>query len=296
MHKILSVKDLTKWYGKILAVDHLNFEIEQGKVIGLLGPNGSGKTTTLATILGTIKPDSGSFHWFNDMESKNANKKIGSLIEVPYFYPYLNLEKNLEIVAKVRGKGLNEIDKVLVMVGLDSRSKSPFFTLSLGMKQRLALASALLGDPEVLVLDEPTNGLDPEGIAEVRDIIIEQSRRGKTILLASHILDEVEKVCSDVIILKNGKAIAQGAVKDLLNDKQTVTISAENMPELIETLLGIKGVSIINKGTENITISISENLTTSMINKILVEKGVMLSKIEVGRKTLESEFLELVKK
>lgn len=296
MHITLIVNDLTKWYGKILAVDHLNFEVEKGKVIGLLGPNGSGKTTTLATILGTIKPDGGSFHWFEGLETKSANKRIGSLIEVPYFYPYLNLEKNLEIVARVRGKGLTEIDKALEMVGLNTRSKSPFYTLSLGMKQRLALASALLGDPEVLVLDEPTNGLDPEGIAEVREVILDQSRRGKTILLASHILDEVEKVCTDVVILKNGKAIAQGAVKDLLNDKQTVTIGAENMNQLHEALASINGVSIINKEADAITISIGEDLTTSKINKILVEKGIELSKIEVGRKTLESEFLELIKK
>lgn len=296
MSKILSVKDLTKWYGKILAVDHLNFELEKGKVVGLLGPNGSGKTTTLATLLGIIKTYSGSFQWFNETHQENANKRIGSLIEIPYFYPYLNLRKNLEIVAKVRGKGFNQIEEILDKVGLASRIKSPFYTLSLGMKQRLALGSALLGDPEVLVLDEPTNGLDPEGIAEVRNLIIEQSKLGKTILLASHILDEVEKVCTDVIILKNGKSIGGGAVKDLINSKQTVTLGAENMSELAEALTSIHNIRIISKENDTITIALNENTSTAMVNKVLAEKGIVLNKLEISKSTLESQFLEIVKR
>ncbi len=296
MQTILTVKDLTKSYGKIVAVDNLSFEVEKGRVVGLLGPNGSGKTTTLATILGTIRANSGSISWFDGANGTSANKRIGSLIEVPYFYPYLNLERNLEIVARVRERGINDIAKTLGLVGLDSRSKSPFYTLSLGMKQRLALASALLGDPEVLVLDEPTNGLDPEGIAEVRNIIIEQSERGKTILLASHILDEVEKVCSHVIILKNGKAISKGPVKELLTDKQTVTISADDNNKLVEALKGINGIDIVSKGLDKVTITLDETITTSLINQLLVEKGVVLNSIETHKKTLESQFLELVKK
>lgn len=296
MDSILKVNNLTKWYGKIKAIENLHFEVNKGRVVGLLGPNGSGKTTTLATILGIIKPNKGSFSWFNEPEGVLANKRIGALIEVPYFFPYLNLERNLEIVAKVRGRGHNEIGKTLGIVGLDTRAKSPFSTLSLGMKQRLALASALLGDPEVLVLDEPTNGLDPEGIAEVRNVIIEQSERGKTIILASHILDEVEKVCNDVIILKNGSSISQGTVKELLTDKETVTISADDYEGLLRILSSIEGVEIIKKGQEKITVSLDERLTTSKINKLLLDQGIVLSTIETHKKTLESQFLELVKK
>lgn len=295
MEIVLKAQGLTKVYGKIRAISNLTFELKKGQVLGILGPNGSGKTTTLATILGIRPATSGTFSWFNYPDGELANQRIGSLIEVPYFYPYLNLERNLAIVAKVRGKGLDEVLYTIGMVGLGARAKSKYYSLSLGMKQRLALASALLGDPEVLVLDEPTNGLDPEGIAEVRTIIKDQSSRGKTIILASHILDEVEKVCSDVIILKDGEIISHGPVKQLLSDKLTVTLSSENIDLLMHELKGINELEVIGSTSTEIIVCLDDGFTTAKLNLILNQLGISLSLIEIHKKTLESKFLELVK-
>lgn len=296
VNRILTVKSLSKSFGHIKAVDNIDLEVEKGQVWGVLGPNGSGKTTTLSVVLGVKHPDAGTFEWFDGIRGAKANQRIGAILEVPYFLPYLNLEQNLKIVAKVRGKGIENITSTLKTVGLDTRSKSPYFTLSLGMKQRLALASALLGDPEVLVLDEPTNGLDPEGIAEVRDIIIAQANQGKTIILASHILDEVEKVCSHVAILKNGRKIASGKVDDLLAEKQKVTISADNFDQLEKILLVNDRLKVVEKIGHKIQVSLDEGYTTSEMNKWLSENGVSLNLLEIHKKTLEDQFLELVKK
>lgn len=295
VESVLKVQDLTKLFGRIRAINNLNFDIKKGQVLGILGPNGSGKTTTLATVLGIRPATSGTFSWFNYPEGKLENQRIGSLIEIPYFYPYLNLERNLSIVAKIRGKGGDEIVDAIEMVGLSQRSKSKYSTLSLGMKQRLALASALLGNPEVLVLDEPTNGLDPEGIAEVRSIIKEQSARGKTIILASHILDEVEKVCSDVIILKDGEIISQGPVRELLTEKLTVSLSAESIENLTVELNSIADVEIVDTTPAKIIVNLEEGFTTTKLNELLMQRGITLSMIEIHKKTLESKFLELVK-
>lgn len=295
MKSILKVEGLTKWFGNINAIDNISFEVKAGQVVGLLGPNGSGKTTTLSIILGVKHASAGTFSWLNHEKGALVNTKIGSLIEVPYFYPYLNLEKNLQIVAQVKGVGYHEIGIVLEKVGLNSRSKSKFYTLSLGMKQRLALASALLGNPEVLVLDEPTNGLDPEGIAEVREIILEQSHHGKTIILASHILDEVEKVCSHAIILKKGKIISMGEVKELLTDKQMISIGYDDIDLLVTGLQSLKGIKIIERKEDRILISLDEGITTSSVNMQLVNLGIVPNLLEVHKKTLESQFLELVK-
>ncbi len=295
MKTILKAEGLTKSFGRIKAVSNLSFEVNQGQVLGVLGPNGSGKTTTLGLILSIKFPDSGSFQWFNGNKGPDANKHIGALVEVPYFFPYLNLEKNLKIVALARRMGLNDIQRVLDLVGLSNRSKSAYYTLSLGMKQRLALASALLGNPDVLVLDEPTNGLDPEGIAEVRDIIMKQSEMGKTIILASHILDEVEKVCTDVVILKNGEKIAQGKVSELLSEKVLASVSAENMNDLENCLRKYPKVSIQEVKDNVIYISLEEGLTTSELNRWLIENGIIISTLEFHKKSLESQFLELVK-
>jgi ABC-2 type transport system ATP-binding protein len=293
---ILKVDGLTKWFGSTMAIENLTFDVKQGQVVGLLGPNGSGKTTTLSIILRIKYATKGTFYWTSGNGLVMGNKNIGSLIEVPYFYPYLSLEKNLKIVAQVKSADYKEVGKVLKTVGLDKRAQSNYFTLSLGMKQRLGLASALLGNPDVLVLDEPTNGLDPEGIAEVRNIIIEQSKIGKTIILASHILDEVEKVCSHVIILKNGKSISSGSVKELLSEKKLVSISAEDINMLMANLNKINGVDVIESKGEKVLISLDETLTSAAVNCKLVEMGTPPSTITVHKKTLESQFLELVKK
>jgi ABC-type multidrug transport system ATPase subunit len=295
VNKILEVKKLSKWYGNIKAIENVNFSIEKGQVVGLLGPNGSGKTTTLAILLGVKHPTSGTFSWFEKPNGHLANKRIGSLIEVPYFFSYLSLEKNLLLVTKIKGSGKSDIPRVLELVGLGGRRKSEYKTLSLGMKQRLALASAMLANPDVLVLDEPTNGLDPEGIAEVRNVIVEQSKRGKTIILASHILDEVEKVCTDVIILKGGNTITQGHVAHLLSDKPMVTLGAENMDQLQKALADFLGVKVLSIKGDGITISLDEGISTTDVNQWLMGQGIVLNKIDIQKKSLEQQFLHLVK-
>jgi ABC-2 type transport system ATP-binding protein len=295
MDIVLKVQDLTKSFGKIKAIENITFTVERGQVVGVLGPNGSGKTTTLAVALGVKYADSGTFEWFGGEKGPKANKRIGSLLETPYFYPYLNLRDNLKIVATIRGVKESSIDHVLEQVGLLARSKSAYFTLSLGMKQRLALASALLGNPEVLILDEPTNGLDPEGIAEVREIIRHQARMGKTIIMASHILDEVEKVCSNVVILKGGRILSQGLVNHLLSSKQMVLLSADNMRQLTEAIEQHPELQYEGLSSGHILVSFSSKISPAEINKWLLEKEIVLSHLEIQKKSLESQFLEIIK-
>lgn len=295
MESVLAVNSLSKSFGRIKAIQNISFSINKGQIVGLLGPNGSGKTTTLSIIIGIRKASAGSFSWFNLPEGKTENTRIGSLIEVPYFYPYLTLSRNLEIVAKVKGVNPNQISEALNMVGLANRANTKYQTLSLGMKQRLAIASALLGNPEVIVLDEPTNGLDPEGISEVREIIIDLSKLGKTILLASHILDEVEKVCSDVIILKQGKIISQGSVNELLSEKYMVVLSADNNENLYSQLSNYQGIEIVEKRSDSLLIALDDVGGVPEMNQWLIQKGIVLTRIEPVKKTLEAQFLQIIK-
>jgi ABC-2 type transport system ATP-binding protein len=295
MEEVLSVNELTKSFGKIKAVDSISFKVNRGETLGVLGPNGSGKTTTLSLLLSLKYPDSGGFAWFGGLHGTAANNRIGSLLEVPYFYPYLNLIDNLRIVAEVRGVRHQSIGSVLEQVRLENRAKSPYYTLSLGMKQRLALASALLGDPEVLVLDEPTNGLDPEGIAEVRELVRHHARMGKTIIMASHILDEVEKVCSHVVILKEGKIISQGRVSHLLSEKQMALLGADNMRQLAEVVSQVHGIHYEGLSGNHLVVSLDDGVSLTDVNIWLAQKGVVLNHLEIQKKTLESEFLKIVK-
>lgn len=295
MDIIFKAQDLTKSFGKIKAIENISFTVERGQVVGVLGPNGSGKTTTLAVALGVKYADSGTFEWFGGLKGPEANKRIGALLETPYFYPYLNLKDNLKIIALARGANESSIEPVLEQVGLLARSKSAFYTLSLGMKQRMALASALLGNPEVLILDEPTNGLDPQGIAEVREIIWHQARMGKTIIMASHILDEVEKVCSNVVILKEGRILSQGLVHHLLSSKQMVLLSADNMRQLTEAIEQHPELQYEGLSSGHILVSFSSKITTAEINKWLLEKGIALNHLEIQKKSLESQFLQIIK-
>lgn len=296
METILNVESISKVFGSITAVDQLSFTVQKGEVVGMLGPNGSGKTTTLSIILSVKQASGGHFSWFNGLSGEAANRRIGSLIEVPNFYPYLNLEKNLAIKALARGKGENDISRVLDEVGLLKRSRSSYYTLSLGMKQRLALASTLIGDPEVLIFDEPTNGLDPEGIAEVRELIKSQAIKGKTIIMASHILDEVEKVCSSVIILKKGKCIASGKVSELLNEKQVIIIESDDSDLLSVSLNQNNNCKILSKENKQFIIEIEAGYSPSDLNSWLFSRGIILSRLEPKHLTLESQFLELVGK
>lgn len=295
MSSILNINKLSKSYGKVKALDNLSLEIEQGKVYGILGPNGSGKTTTLGIVLSVLKADTGSFTWFNEKPSKHHRKNIGSLLETPNFYAYLTARQNLMIACQVKNIPETEVDRVLEIVNLIERANSKFKTFSLGMKQRLALASALLGDPEVLVLDEPTNGLDPQGIAEVRNIIKKIANEGKTIVLASHVLDEVEKICTDVAVLKMGKLIASGSINSILTGKDQVFVAAENTETLRLTLEQIPEIINLKQDGNRFYMNLKDDYNTSLLNKTLFEKNIIVSELGKQKTNLEANFLKLVK-
>lgn len=300
MAAVLSVQNLTKDYGKIRALDSVSFDVPKGSVFGILGPNGSGKTTLLSIVMDIVKATNGSFLWNGQPGSNEIRKQIGTLLETPNFYHYLSAVKNLRIASAIKERGEGDIDEVLKKVNLYQRKDSKFSTYSLGMKQRLAIASTLLGNPDILVFDEPTNGLDPAGIAEIRDLIKELSRQGKTIIMASHILDEVEKVCTHVAIIQKGVLKTVGTVQEVLNaspaDKAAtveIELSADNISMLEEILRTIPGVSGINKTDSILSLEAGEMLTPTAVNQYCFEKGIVLSHLNVKRKSLEKRFLEI---
>ena len=295
MEVVLSVKNLTKRYNRIV-VDHISFDVERGNIYGILGPNGSGKSTTFGMLLTTINPTEGSWKWFGEEgTSTETLKKIGAIIEQPNFYPYLSAEKNLQIVAEIKEASYSRIDEVLALVGLLERKKDVFSTFSLGMKQRLAIASALLNNPEVLILDEPTNGLDPEGIIQIREIILQIAQQGITIIIASHLLDEIEKICSHVIVLKNGTAIYTGRVDQISNAKGYVELQSYQNSILLEFLQNVKGITNIKADQDLILATLPDDLSPADLNQKLSENGIYLSHLRFRKQSLESQFLELVK-
>ncbi|MBC8489011.1 MAG: ATP-binding cassette domain-containing protein [Bacteroidetes bacterium] len=294
METVLSIKNLNKKYGKIHAVKNLSFNVEKGNVFGILGPNGSGKTTTLSIILDVINAKSGSYSWFGQYPSKESRKKIGAILEHPIFYPYLTAVKNLEIIADIKGIKYNDIERVLHTVELHDRRNSKFKTFSYGMKQRLAIAAALIGKPEVLIFDEPTNGLDPKGIAEIRELIINIAAKGITIILASHLLDEVQKTCSHVTVLKKGEKLFAGKVNDVLNISDTIEISSNNIDMLKLAVKEYDKVTDIKKELDLLVVNLKEGTTTFDLNNFLVNKGIILSHLTVRKKSLEQQFLGLL--
>lgn len=294
MEQILEITHLHKYYGKLKAVQDLSLSIKPGSVFGLLGPNGSGKTTTLGVVLGVLKQTKGSFSWFDKKPTAALRKKIGAILEAPSFYPYLSAEENLKIVAQIKNIAYSEIDKVLDKVGLLARKKDKFQTYSLGMKQRLAIASALLSDPYVLVLDEPTNGLDPQGIADVRELIVKISSEGKTIILASHLLDEVQKVCTHFAVLNKGKVLYTGDVNEVLSKKEHIEIASPNMDALLEAVKSYPHCTEITPNHLCITIRLSEDKTGYDLNQFLTSKGVVLSHLFTKKQNLEQQFLEIL--
>lgn len=296
MNTVLSVRQLTKKF-KNIAVNNISFDVEKGNVYGLLGPNGSGKSTTLGMLLSTIQPTSGEWHWFNQKGTNTDTlKRIGAIIEQPNFYPYLSAEKNLKIVAEIKGVPYGRIDNVLITVGLLERKNDAFSTYSLGMKQRLAIASALLNDPEVLILDEPTNGLDPEGIIKIREIINYIASQGITILIASHLLDEVEKICSHVIILKQGTSIYCGPVDQITNNNGYFELKADTDDELIAALKDFDLFAKISVENDLVIAQIDKDISALALNQKLVSKNIYLSHLVKKKQSLETQFLELIKK
>ncbi len=292
---VLSIQHLTKNYGNIKAVDNLTLEVNAGVVFGILGPNGSGKTTTLGSILGIIRPDSGTYRWFDGRYDGDERMQIGALLETPNFYPYLSAVKNLEIIAHIKKIKDPQIDRWLELVNLSERRHSSFRTFSFGMKQRLGIAAAMVGDPEVLIFDEPTNGLDPNGIAEVREIVQRIAGEGKTIIMASHILDEVEKVCSHVAIIKKGNLLASGEVGAILSNDRQVEIGADDLPRLRELLAALPGVRNITPVNRHFSLLVPPDVTAASLNKLAFDNGLTLSHLVMKPKSLESEFLEITR-
>jgi ABC-2 type transport system ATP-binding protein len=295
MSSVLTIKGITKYYGQIRALNNVSFEVPQGSVFGVLGPNGSGKTTLLSIILDVLKANKGDFLWFGQPSAPEQRKKIGSLLETPNFYHYLSAIDNLKITQSISGRGTKaDIDTVLQKVNLFERRKSRFSHYSLGMKQRLAVAAALLGSPKVLVLDEPTNGLDPVGIAEMRELIVELRHAGHTIIMASHLLDEVEKVCTHVAILKTGELLTTGDVEEVLMDEDVVELSAADLDALAEILRQSGKTLVINAQSNTLQFTLPKGAARlDEINRFCFDRGVVLSHLLLKKKRLEARFFEL---
>jgi ABC-2 type transport system ATP-binding protein len=296
MPDILTLNGISKSYGPIQALNNVSYSVPQGSVFGILGPNGSGKTTTLGIILDVLRASSGQFEWFGKPGGDaNARKKIGSLLETPNFYHYLSAVDNLKITQEISGRGTAaDIEAVLKTVNLEQRKNSRFSTYSLGMKQRLAIGAALLGNPDVLLFDEPTNGLDPVGIAEIRDLIRQLAKQGKTIIMASHLLDEVEKVCTHVAIMKKGTLITAGSVNEVLAHEDTAEVSAENLAQLYTILKDFPGISNIKQEAHTVQLFFPAGTASlQAINSYCFEKGIVLNLLGMKRKSLEAKFFEL---
>lgn len=301
MSSVLSIQNISKTYGPVQALQNVSFEVPKGSVFGILGPNGSGKTTMLGIVMDILKPSAGNFLWNGQPGSSNEmRKQIGTLLETPNFYHYLSGQTNLEIAAAIKERSKDDIPRVLDKVNLTQRKNSKFSTYSLGMKQRLAIASTLLGDPDILVFDEPTNGLDPAGIAEIRELMKDLNRQGKTIIMASHILDEVEKVCTHVAIVQKGVLKTVGTVQDVLNavpaDKTAtveIDIAADNLTALADILRQYPGVINVVPNEKGLSIEAAETISSAAINKFCFEKGIVLSQLNLRRKSLEKRFLEI---
>ncbi len=294
LEKILTVNNLTKKFGYLTAVKDLSFTIEKGNVYGILGPNGSGKSTTLGVVLNVVNKTNGAFSWFDGNTSTHeALKKVGAIIERPNFYPYMTAIQNLKLVCKIKEVPEDKIEEKLELVGLLERKNSKFRTYSLGMKQRLAIASALLNDPEILILDEPTNGLDPQGIHQIREIIKKVASEGTTILLASHLLDEVEKVCSHVVILRKGRKLYSGRVDDMMASHGFFELKSSDSLKLLAFLENNNSFSKIKNENGLITAFLKEEMNSEVLNRSLMEQGIVLSHLVQRKESLEEQFLTL---
>ncbi len=296
METILTIHNLSKNFGPIKAVQNLSFTINKGNVYGILGPNGSGKSTTLGMVLNVVNKSAGDFHWFDGSDSThNALKKVGAIIERPNFYPFMTAKQNLELVCKIKEVPYNKIEEKLELVGLLDRKDSKFSTFSLGMKQRLAIASALLNDPEILILDEPTNGLDPQGIHQIREIIKKIAAEGTTILLASHLLDEVEKVCTHVVILRKGEKLYSGSVDGMNASQGFFTLKSKDLSALKAAIEIHPDFDTVKIENESVVAILKVPMEASQMNSYLFEKGIVLSHLVHRKESLEEQFLQITK-
>lgn len=296
LETILKVDHLTKKFGYLTAVKDLSFTIEKGNVYGILGPNGSGKSTTLGIVLNVVNRTDGSFSWFDgNLSTHDALKKVGAIIERPNFYPYMSALQNLKLVCKIKEVTDDRIQDKLELVGLWDRKDSKFRTYSLGMKQRLAIASALLNNPEILILDEPTNGLDPQGIHQIREIIKKVASEGTTILLASHLLDEVEKVCTHVVILRKGEKLYSGRVDGMLATHGYFELKAAAMDKLIVFLQKKPAFGEVRQENGMLQVFLKEEMGAEELNNLLFKEGIVLSHLVKRKESLEEQFLTLTK-
>lgn len=294
MEPILTINNLTKKFGYLTAVKNLSFTINKGNVYGILGPNGSGKSTTLGIVLNVVNKTEGNFHWFDGrITTHNALKKVGAIIERPNFYPYMTAAQNLKLVCKIKGIDDAKIIEKLEVVGLIDRKDDKFKAYSLGMKQRLAIASALLNDPEILILDEPTNGLDPQGIHQIRKIIKDIAAKGTTILLASHLLDEVEKVCSHVVVLRKGEKLYSGRVDEMISSHGFFELKANKHDDLISLLENHNSFGKVSIEDQLITAFLNEPMDATTFNQLMFTEGVVLSHLVKRKESLEEQFLQL---
>ncbi|GAB1856617.1 ABC transporter ATP-binding protein [Flavobacteriaceae bacterium MHTCC 0001] len=294
MEPILTINNLTKKFGYLTAVKDLSFTINKGNVYGILGPNGSGKSTTLGIVLNVVNKTSGDFKWFDGATTTHdALKKVGAIIERPNFYPYMTAEENLKLVCKIKGVDYTKINEKLEVVGLLERKTSKFRTYSLGMKQRLAIASALLNDPEILILDEPTNGLDPQGIHQIRQIIKEIANTGTTILLASHLLDEVEKVCSHVVVLRKGEKLYSGRVDEMISSHGFFELKCNKQDALIDIIEKDPVFGKVKVEDDLVTAFLNEPLSSEDFNTQLFKEGIILTHLVQRKESLEEQFLQL---
>jgi len=291
---VLEIDGISKRYGKVQALKPYKLQIPKGTTFGILGPNGSGKTTTLGIILGILSSDSGGFTWFDGQSVNSAKKRIGALLETPNFYPYMTAYQNLKLVAKIKELQNPNIDAVLKTVNLHERAHHKFKGYSLGMKQRLAIAASLLGEPEVLLLDEPTNGLDPTGIAEVRDLITRIAANGTTVIIASHILAEVEKVCSHVAVLQNGSLLYSGLADELSAKDAVIAVASADMQALEIAIKDLSSLKKLRPMDGHLHLSFSEDMSPSKLNQLLAEQGIYLSYIEEKKASLEERFLKIL--
>ncbi|MGM5469908.1 ABC transporter ATP-binding protein [Flavobacteriaceae bacterium LMO-SS05] len=297
METILTINHLTKKFGYLTAVKDLTFTINKGNVYGILGPNGSGKSTTLGIVLNVVNKTEGNFYWFDgNTTTHDALKKVGAIIERPNFYPYMSAYQNLKLVCKIKTVDYSKIDEKLDLVGLLDRKHDRFSTFSLGMKQRLAIASALLNDPEILILDEPTNGLDPQGIHQIRSLIKQIASEGTTILLASHLLDEVEKVCSHVVVLRKGVKLYSGPVEEMISSHGFFELKSNQQDELIKLLETDVRFGNIKIENELITAFLNEPMDATEFNTLMFKKGITLSHLVKRKESLEEQFLQLTDK
>ena len=289
---VVETRDLTKRYGRIAAVESLDLTVRRGEVYGFLGPNGAGKTTTLRMLLGLIRPTSGDARVLGEKPGSPAGLgKVGALVESPAFYPYLSGQDNLRVMARYSGVRSPRIAEVLERVELSGRAKDKFRKYSLGMKQRLGVAAALLKDPDLLVLDEPTNGLDPKGMADMRDLIRRLGKGDRTVLLSSHLLGEVEQICDRVGVISKGSLVAEGSVAEL-RGKQGLLVRAEPIEEaarIAEKLVGVEEVAELG-GALRLT---TDPERAAEINAKLVSAGLRVSELRPAGQSLEEAFLEL---